>query len=62
VRWNRGATAFGAGITARSGFDQKVAISHAFGGKQGKQHYLCGPDGRQSPARAGRIFSGAAKP
>lgn len=61
VRWERGATAFGAGITTRSGFDERVRIGYQFGGKRDKQHYLCGPDGRQSPARAGRIFSGAVR-
>jgi hypothetical protein len=59
VRWSRGVTAYGAEVTTRSGFDENVGIRYRFGGRRGKQHYICGPDGKQSPASAGRIFSGA---
>jgi hypothetical protein len=51
----------GANLTTRSGFDSKVEISYRFRGRDGKKHYLCGPDGRTSAASSGRVFSGAVR-
>ncbi len=59
TRWNRGAQAFGADITVRSGFDRHVQLDYKFGGPSKKQHWLCGPDGKQSPFSSGRVYSGA---
>lgn len=61
VRWSRGVSVYGANLTTRSGFDQKVEISYRFRGGDGKKHYLCGPDGRTSAASSGRVFSGAVR-
>jgi hypothetical protein len=61
VRWNNGAVAFGVEITTQSGFSKDVSTVYKFGGPPSKKHYLCGPDGRESPVTAGRIFSGARK-
>jgi hypothetical protein len=59
VRWTRGVNAFGIKLTSRSGFSENVTLAYRFGGPIRKGHYLCGPDGRQSPYQAGRVFSGA---
>lgn len=59
VRWTRAVAAFGVNLTAQSGFSKNVTLEYRWGGPPGKQHYLCGPDGRQSPMDAGRVFSGA---
>ena len=61
VRWTRGVEAFGVYLTARSGFSRNVTLDYAWGGPAGKAHYLCGPNGKESPATAGRVFSGTAK-
>jgi hypothetical protein len=61
VRWSRGVGVFGAQLTTRSGFDSKVKISYKFGGRNGKKHYLCGPDGRSSALSSGRVFSGSVR-
>jgi|tagenome__1003787_1003787.scaffolds.fasta_scaffold20895324_2 hypothetical protein len=58
VRWSAGVNVFGVGLTTRSGFDRDVQLDYAFKGPPDKAHYLCGPDGRQSPMIAGRVFSG----
>jgi hypothetical protein len=59
VRWTRGATAFGVGLTTRSGFSEDVTLEYRLGGSVRKDHYLCGPDGVSSPYEAGRVFAGA---
>lgn len=59
VRWGQGVRVYNAGLTTRSGFDERVKVAFDFRGREAKQHYLCGPDGKQSAASAGRIFSGA---
>lgn len=59
VRWNRGATAFGVYLTATSGFSRNVSLEYRFGGSAGKEHYLCGPTGREGYTSTGRVFSGA---
>ena len=61
LRWTHGAEAFGVYVTVRSGFTKNVTLDYAFGGPPGKAHYLCGPDAKQSPVSAGRVFSGSAK-
>jgi hypothetical protein len=61
VRWTRGAEAFGFYTTTKSGFSTNVETSYTWGGPPSKRHYLCGPDGKQSPYESGRIFSGARK-
>lgn len=58
VRWSGGVNVFGVGLTTRSGFDRDVQLDYAFRGPPDKAHYICGPDGRQSPMIAGRVFSG----
>jgi hypothetical protein len=59
VRWKHGVSVFGLSLTTRSGFSTHVTTSHAFGGPQSKQHYLCGQNGVDGPYTAGRIASGA---
>jgi hypothetical protein len=61
VRWTQGAAAFGVWLTTQSGFSRYVTTECKFGGPMSKNHYLCGPDGKQDPSTAGRIFSGARK-
>ena len=61
VRWTRGVAVFGVYLTSKSGFSNHVTLEYKFGGPGGKEHYLCGPDGRSSPYEAPRVFSGARK-
>ena len=61
VRYDYGVEVFGVGLTAKSGFSQDVTVEYGFKGAKTKKHYLCGPDGRQSPFTAGRITSGGTK-
>jgi hypothetical protein len=61
VRWTRGVSAFGVELTSQSGFSTHVVTHYVFGGPENKMHYVCGPNGRQSPFLSGRIFSGARK-
>ena len=61
VRYDRAVEAFGINVSSQSGFSTNVQLDYAFGGSRSKAHYLCGPDGRQSPYEAGRIFAGARK-
>lgn len=61
VRYNYGVEAFGVSLTTQSGFSEGVTIEYGFKGSPTKRHWLCGPDGRQSPYTAGRIFSGGLK-
>jgi hypothetical protein len=58
VRWSGGVSIFGTGLTTRSGFNRDVQLDYAFEGPLDKAHYICGPDGTQSPMTAGRVFSG----
>jgi hypothetical protein len=59
VRYTRGVSAFGVSLTTQSGFSESVELHYRFRGPHGKRHWLCGPDGRQSPFESGRVFSGA---
>jgi len=61
VRYNYGVEVFGVSLTAQSGFSENVTIEYGFKGSSTKKHYLCGPDGRQSPFTAGQITSGGTK-
>lgn len=59
VRYTRAVEAFGVNLTSRTNFSRNVTLDYLFGGHISKQHYLCGPDGKQSPYESGRVFSGA---
>jgi hypothetical protein len=59
VRFTRGVEAFGVNLTSQSNFSKNIMLDYKFGGSLSKQHYLCGPDGKQSPYDSGRVFSGA---
>lgn len=61
TRWNVGVEAFGVYLTTQSGFSRNVRLRHTFGGPTGKDHYLCGADGKSSPMESGRVFSGSRK-
>lgn len=61
TRWNAGVEAFGVYLTTQSGFSKNVRLRHTFGGPTGKDHYLCGADGKSSPMDSGRVFSGSRK-
>jgi hypothetical protein len=61
VRYVYGVEVFGVGLTTQSGFSENVKIEYGFKGGPNKKHYLCGPDGRESPFTAGRILSGGLK-
>ncbi|MFT4034395.1 MAG: hypothetical protein QM679_02340 [Patulibacter sp.] len=58
IRWNGAVNAFGASLTAQSGFSDNVIIEYHFGGRGNKQHRVCGEDGKQPIWEAGRIYSG----
>ena len=59
ARYTKGVSVFGVSLTSTSGFSENVKVSHRFGGRGGRRHWLCGPDGKQSPFEASRVFSGA---
>ena len=61
VRYDRAVEAFGVNVSSQSGFSTNVTLDYRFGGPRSKMHFLCGPDGRQSPYESGRVFSGARK-
>jgi hypothetical protein len=59
VRFTRAVEAFGVNLTSRSGFSRAITLDYTFGGARSKEHYLCGPNGKQSPYESGRVFSGS---
>jgi hypothetical protein len=59
VRYTRGVSVFGVSLTTQSGFSESVELHYRFRGPRGKRHWLCGPDGRQSPFESGSVLSGA---
>jgi hypothetical protein len=59
TRWTKGVEAFGVNISTQTGFSKNAVLDYAFGGRNGKPHYVCGSDGAQSPYESGRVFSGA---
>ena len=59
VRFSKGAKAFGVNLTTRSGFDKSVTLHYDFRGRRGKEHWLCGADGKQEPTKSGRVYSGS---
>jgi hypothetical protein len=61
TRYTRAVEAFGVNLTSRSGFSKNVTLDYAWGGPRSKDHYICGPDGKESPMTAGRIVSGTRK-
>ena len=61
VRYNYGVDVFGISLSAQSGFSENVTIEYGFKGSSTKKHYLCGPDGRESPYTTGQIVSGGTK-
>jgi hypothetical protein len=54
VRWDGAVDAYGASLTARSGYSKYVKSNWSFG--RDFRHILCGDDG--PPAEAGHIFAG----
>jgi hypothetical protein len=61
TQYKYGVEAFGVSLTTQSDFSENVRIDYGFKGSPTKKHYLCGPDGRESPYTAGRIVSGGTK-
>lgn len=61
VRFDRAVDAFGVSLTAQSGFSTNVSIAYEFKGSKGKQHRVCGEDGKQGIWASGRAYSGAKK-
>jgi hypothetical protein len=59
TRYRRGVSVFGVSLTTESGYSQNVELRYRFRGRRGKRHWLCGPDGRQSPFESGAVLSGA---
>jgi hypothetical protein len=58
VTWGGAASAFGASLSARSGYSQYVHAHWEFGPE--KEHLLCGDDG--SPSESSHIFAGQSAP